>query len=438
MNQEQRNDLLAILALERELAAAAGAALRPWLADARAAALPALVAAAIPPDPDAIGRTADAAWTRELDARFLPRITAAVTRLLGDSAERLSEWRTGYVASVRTRLAELPARAARRVRAAVDAAAGQTVDVVRGAVEQALSWASWRDDAALIGRNEAVAAFNAARLAAAEQHARETGVRLDKQWISLHDSKTRHSHMDADRQRVALDSKFVVGAALLDFPHDPTGPPEEVINCRCWIQILNAAPLEPVVAASAAQPGGTTMPGKRFEALLMPTGVIGRSGQGMLSTSVELVDTALPLALKWQKHDLPAHEGGLTIGAIQELELRDGGLWATGTLLDGPETDEALLQVEAGVTRPSAELVVRSQVLADAAGNTVSLETAEQLYAEGLPIVMRWDTVEIVAGTLVSVPEFRDTVITVGEATEAAPPLGGGGGAGPPPRPPRP
>lgn len=419
---QERTDLVTILALERELEAAVGDALRPWLTTARTATLPALTAAAIPPDPDAIGRNADAAWDQAVDTHFLPRISAAVARLLGDTADRLSDWRTRYLADARTRLSGLPERATRRVRAAVKAAAGQTVDVVRAAVDTALSWTEWRADAALIGRNEAISVFNAARLADAEQHARETGVRLDKMWISLHDSKTRHSHMEADRQRVDLDEMFVVGTSLLDRPHDPDAPLEETAGCRCWLQILNSAPLTDE-AITASSTGGNTMSGKRFEALLMPTGVIGRSGQGMLSTSVQLVDTALPLALKWQKHDLPAHEGGLTIGAIQELELRDGGLWATGTLLDSPETDEALQQVEAGVTRPSAELVVRSQVMADAAGNTVSLETAEQLYADGAAIVMRWDTVEIVAGTLVSVPEFRDTSITVGEATDAAPPL---------------
>lgn len=418
MNQQERDDLLAILALERELAAAAGAALRPWLADARAAALPALVAAAIPPDPDAIGRHADAAWTRELDARFLPRITAAVTRLLGDSADQLSEWRSRYVASVRTRLAELPVRAARRVRAAVDAAAGQKVDAVRTAVDRALSWGQWRDDAALIGRNEAVAAFNASRLAAAEQHARETGVRQDKMWMSLHDSKTRHSHMEADRQRVAIDSKFVVGAALLDYPHDPTGPPEEVINCRCWVVILNAAPLEPAVAASAARTGGITM-GRRFEALLIPTGVVGRSQGWMLASNVQLVDSALPLAMKWQKKADPGHDGAYTVAVIETLELRDGAVWGTGVMLDTPEAAEAALEAEKKVSRPSIELVARSEVLADSGGNPVSMETAEQMFMDGAAIVSRIDVAEIVAATLVSVPEFRDAHMILGTEADA-------------------
>ncbi|MEU1550214.1 phage minor head protein [Nocardia sp. NPDC005745] len=416
MNQQQRDDLVAILTLERELEAAVGAALRPWLATARAAALPALVAAAIPPDPDAIGRHADAEWDRAVDETVLPRLGAALTRLLGENADRLTDWRAQYLASARTRLAALPARAIRRVRAAVRDAAGATVDAVRAAVDTALSWTQWRSDAALTARNEAVSAFNASRLAAAEAHARETGVRLDKQWIALHDSATRHSHMDADRQRVPLDQPFLVGGAQLMYPHDPDGPIEETANCRCVVLILNAAPLEPA-ALTAAHTGGT-MP-RTFEALLIPTGVVGRSQGWMLASNVQLVDSALPLALKWQKTADPGHDGAYTVAVLETLELRDGAVWGTGVMLDTPEAAEAAAEVEKKVSRPSIELVARSEVLADSSGNPVSIETAEQMYMDGAAIVSRIDVAEIVAATLVSVPEFRDAHMILGEEADA-------------------
>lgn len=54
-----------------------------------------------------------------------------------------------------------------------------------------------------------------------------------KQWLSAHDQRTRDSHRVADGQVVAVDDSFIVGTAALDFPGDPTGPAEEVINCRC-------------------------------------------------------------------------------------------------------------------------------------------------------------------------------------------------------------
>ena len=772
-------DLAVLLDLERELTATATLALRDWLEVARAAVLPALTAAAIPPDPDAIGRHADAAWDRALDDTVLPKLAAAVSRLLGDAAERLSDWRTRYVGAARARLSSLPERAARRVRTAVKATAGAVVEVVRAAVDTALSWQAWEDDAAAIGRNEAVAAFNASRLAAAQAHAAETGVRLDKQWTSLHDAATRHTHVDADRQRVPLDQPFRVGGHDLMYPHDPDGPIEEIANCvpgwvrvsadratatvmrrfdgvlieittalghelaatanhsvltrrgwrpvgalqpgdeiacstqarpsarsvdpdvadreplieecaramqlsggraermasgfvdldgdvadsevqvqrsdlpltfgdyavqlkqlgqlevhgrdaavrladhessllrvghtdegllvsgpdrqphcaesagdettvaterfgdgldgfasvpsradlsvgaggvggldlvqgsdmnsgvleafsdnlfadpeafadhrdrhqldvvelhdsvavdsatlcggaaqldscvsqaasenveahaevsgdaapglarlvpgddlipdlvastagnfcwvpithmkrrafnghvydlstesglyltegvvshncRCVLLVLNSAPQEPAVAASAAQPGGTTM-GRRFEAMIIPTGEVGRSQGWMLARTVELVDTALPLAMKWQRTADPGHDGAYTVAVLETLQVRDGAVWGTGVTLDSPEAAEAIQQIEAGVTRPSVELVARSSTLTDAAGNPVDPATAEQMWLAGAVIVDRVDVAEIVAATLVSVPEFRDAHMVLGD-----------------------
>ncbi|WP_280185470.1 phage minor head protein [Nocardia gipuzkoensis] len=419
MTEIPRADLHTVLQLEQELEDAIATALRSWLEVARAAALPALTAAAIPPDPDAIGRVADAAWVRALDAPVLPRLASAVTRLLGDTAERLTDWRSRYLASARTRLGALPERAARRVRTAVRDAAGAAVEVVRAAVDTALSWGEWEDDAALLARNEAVAAFNATRLAAAVEHATETGVRLDKQWIALDDARTRPTHVDADRQRVAIDQPFVVGGHHLQFPHDPDGPIEEIANCRCVLLILNAAPQEDfAVAASAAQPGGKNM-GRRFEAMIIPTGEVGRSQGWMLARNVELVDTVLPLAMKWQRTADPGHDGAFTVAVLETLAVRDGAVWGSGVTLDSPEAAEAIQQIEAGVTRPSVELVARSSTLTDAAGNPVTPETAEQMWLGGAVIVERIDVAEIVAATLVSVPEFRDAHMVLGDEVSA-------------------
>ncbi|WP_280410437.1 hypothetical protein [Nocardia asiatica] len=423
MSDIPREDLLTILQLEQELQDATATALQGWLAVARAAALPALTAAAIPPDPDAIGRHADAVWERAVDDTILPRLTAAVTRLLGDTADRLTDWRSRYLASARERLSSLPARATRRVRAAMKNAAGAAVDVVRAAVDTALSWGEWTDDAGLLARNEAVAAFNATRLAVAVEHAAATGARLDKQWISLHDAATRPTHLDADRQRVPIDRPFEVGGADLMYPHDPNGPVEEIAGCRCVLLILNAAPLdalaasttpEPAVAASAAQPGGTKM-GRRFEAMIIPLGEPGRSQGWMLGRNVELVDTALPLAMKWQKTADPGHDGAYTVAVVETMQIRDNAVWFGGVTLDSPEAAEAMQQVEAGVTRPSVELCARSSVLTDAAGNPVTPEIAEQMWLAGATVLERIDVAEIVAATLVSVPELRDAHMILGD-----------------------
>lgn len=56
-----------------------------------------------------------------------------------------------------------------------------------------------------------------------------------KQWVSRHDPLTRPSHVAADGQVVPVDSKFLVGAARMEAPGDPTAPGEEYFNCRCIV-----------------------------------------------------------------------------------------------------------------------------------------------------------------------------------------------------------
>lgn len=58
-------------------------------------------------------------------------------------------------------------------------------------------------------------------------------------WISARDENVRDTHVEAERQygskdtAISIHSKFQVGNALLSHPADPSGPPEEIINCRC-------------------------------------------------------------------------------------------------------------------------------------------------------------------------------------------------------------
>ncbi|MBF6416973.1 phage minor head protein [Nocardia cyriacigeorgica] len=420
MTPEQRAALVDVLTLEREIEVVAAECLQVWLDAARAAALPYFTAAAqgeIPPDPDAIAQTSPV-WEAEVDRRLLPRMAALLTRQLGTAAERLSAWQTSYLASVRTRLLDVPARGVRRVAAAIRDRAGQAVTAIRQAAADVLTYGdTWRGDANLIARNEAVALYNATRLAAADLEERDTGVSLDKTWLALHDSQTRASHRHADRQRVPLAAKFTVGGAYLEFPGDPNGPPDEVINCRC---VLTISPAAPAQVASAADTGGITMP-RTFEAMIIPTGVPGRSQGWMLAANVELVDSALPLALRWQKTADPGHDGAYTVGVLESVQVRDGAVWGTGTMLDSPEAAEAIQQLEAKVTRPSVDLVARSEVLTDVAGNPITPETAEQMWMEGAAVVSRIDVAEIVAATLVSVPEFRDAYMVIGDAADEPP-----------------
>ena len=56
-----------------------------------------------------------------------------------------------------------------------------------------------------------------------------------KEWVSVNDERTRLNHVYANGQRVNLENDFEVGGDLLQYPADPSGSPQETINCRCVV-----------------------------------------------------------------------------------------------------------------------------------------------------------------------------------------------------------
>jgi uncharacterized protein with gpF-like domain len=82
-----------------------------------------------------------------------------------------------------------------------------------------------------IARTEIVSASNAGSL----QGAMQVSALVKKVWIATFDSETRDSHAEADWQLRGLDDPFNVGGEQLEYPGDPSGSAENVINCRCAI-----------------------------------------------------------------------------------------------------------------------------------------------------------------------------------------------------------
>lgn len=54
------------------------------------------------------------------------------------------------------------------------------------------------------------------------------------EWVSVGDNRVRPDHRETDGQVVRVGQPFNVGGWPMLYPGDPAGPPEEVINCRCW------------------------------------------------------------------------------------------------------------------------------------------------------------------------------------------------------------
>jgi HK97 family phage portal protein len=88
-----------------------------------------------------------------------------------------------------------------------------------------------KDDASLerIARTTMTAANGAGDVTAWEQ----SGVVERREWLAALDDRTRDDHREAHGQERDLDEPFDVGGEELDYPGDPAGSPENIIQCRC-------------------------------------------------------------------------------------------------------------------------------------------------------------------------------------------------------------
>ena len=86
----------------------------------------------------------------------------------------------------------------------------------------------WKTRADRIARTETTGAYNGGSWDAALR----AGARY-KQWSAIPDNRTRGSHRIANGQTVPHAQQFDVGGVQMQYPGDPNGGPEEVVNCRC-------------------------------------------------------------------------------------------------------------------------------------------------------------------------------------------------------------
>lgn len=120
--------------------------------------------------------------------------------------------------------------------------AGETVEQVARRVDRVLTYTGserWPSRARTIAQTETTRAWSAGTVAAGLEQSRVTGRRLQKQWQAHRDERTRIAHHDADDQVREIFYPFQVGGENLMFPGDPSGSPENVINCRCSVFITN-------------------------------------------------------------------------------------------------------------------------------------------------------------------------------------------------------
>lgn len=152
-----------------------------------------------------------------------------------DFADWMARFALQYIASeaIRKRIKSVTATTRAQIIAVIEAGYrdGDTLDEITNALLEMIPSLS-RTRAELIARTETHGAANHG----ATEAAKRTGLPLQKEWISASDERTRDpTHIEADGQIVDLEEPFEVGESLMQFPGDPSGAAEEVINCRCAV-----------------------------------------------------------------------------------------------------------------------------------------------------------------------------------------------------------
>jgi F like protein len=245
--------------------------------------------------------------------------------------------------------------------------------------------------ASVVARTEVIGATNAGALA----QVRATGMTGWKEWIATEDNRVRDTHEFADHDRVRLDQHFIVGGFPMERPHDPAGPPQETVNCRCSLGYdLDLDSVEPVteggngdggwqVAAErdrsflagvfakglalmarllrgretlqADATGGDDMTAAATETVEATSSVSTEgawegvlvvegspTGDGRQFSSGALTWAELPLPLKWQEAEGPGHAGAVIVGRIDEIRREGNQVIGRGVFdLDGVSGQEA-------------------------------------------------------------------------------------------------
>jgi hypothetical protein len=102
--------------------------------------------------------------------------------------------------------------------------------IKRGLIDEGIQYNQWR--ALRIARTEIMTASNLGSM----EGAKATGEALEKHWIATYDNRTRDTHLAVESQNPKMmNETFQVGIYNMQHPGDPSGGPEEVINCRCSI-----------------------------------------------------------------------------------------------------------------------------------------------------------------------------------------------------------
>lgn len=234
-------DRAAVARAEAVIYPAVRAAVAAYLDEVIREVLGTVTAAAFARDddpPDLNGFPDDSYWSRLVNGRIRPasrRVFDRAYLALAATRDRLAGRSDDHGDGLAHRLAAFPRNVYERLRTAVaeGLARGENPARLRARVAALATLEEWDGQVMTMTRTETMTALNAGAFSAALDEQARTGEKWSKRWQATHDQRVRHTHAEADGQVRDLTRAFRVGESRLQFPGDPEGAAEEVINCRC-------------------------------------------------------------------------------------------------------------------------------------------------------------------------------------------------------------
>lgn len=296
-------------------------------------------------------------------------------------------------------------------------------DVTNDAVRKDLDTDAWDGAVEELSRTHATSVLNSSiDRAGTTAEDRDKDVRIEVTWAAIHDNHTREAHRHADGQTVPLGSTFTVGGESLRFPGDPHGSIENTINCRCVLfasidraRTADASATE-TMSVPADQEATTMGEYRSFTSVLAVIGTPTDDNR-MFADNIALSFRDFPLPLAHQKMSDNGHLSSFTVGVIQDASVQGAQVVGTGYMLNTPEADAAIVEIEHGVTGPSVDLGSVEWELRDGDGNTVTMDDLWDMPMDAklIEVVLSG---KVLGATLVSIPAFGQTSITLGDMIE--------------------
>lgn len=131
---------------------------------------------------------------------------------------------------------------------------------------------------------------------------------------------------------------------------------------------------------------------RTWSAVLARLGV--PTGDGRIIAPAGGSSRSLPLPLLYQGRTEDGHSGSVVVGRIESLQIGDGMVTATGSMLDSAYGTDVLEQLEAGVIGPSVDLDDIEYTMDD----------QERI------VITSW---RVAGATLVAIPAFADVSVTL-------------------------